>query len=130
MFKLYNREGSKFELLPIINKDGSMGSYSNLNFPFVNNQNSDFLYYNFTFQGLIGNDSFNYQNSITPYKFKGSVFERLVQFDYNKRFKNMDSMEYRVDIYHREIPYIKGKVHPNIDFKLVKMEFITILKGK
>lgn len=111
-----HKNSNYYNSIPFMDKEGFVHNYGKFNLPFVNNNGSDFLYYNFAFNALIGNDSFTYNNSVTPYKFKGNVYQRMIQFDMNYNKHVFGEYIYKVEFYEREQPYINGNVKLGTSF--------------
>lgn len=97
-FSIYKKENNQWVIVPIVSDEGKRLSYQ---FDWIHacNHGSDFLFFANTFLYSCGIESVNYQNSSTPYKLPGTVYQRLIQYDKN-RYSN-DCKEYKVNFYSR-----------------------------
>lgn len=111
-FVLYRQNTkNKLELVPILSPKGKRLSY----WPdplFSENQGIEQIYAN-TMGHITGYDSFTYENSPTPYKFRQRAIHRLIMLDYRATLSK-DSAVYVVQFYERRKPSTSGK--PSWDY--------------
>ena len=107
-FVIYKLKSNNWELVPIMDTNGRKLSYGKDIFH-TSNHGSDFLWLANTFQYAIGQEKIDYTTSLTPYKLPGTVYDRLLRFDFNKYAKS-PTINYKVAFYsiHKE----KGNSNP------------------
>lgn len=96
-FTIYRLNDKEWELVPIMDTNGRKLSYGKDIFHTCNH-GSDFLWLANTFQYAIGQEKLDYSNSLTPYKLPGTVYDRLLRFDFNKYAQRPEN-KYKVDFY-------------------------------
>ncbi|MDI1235321.1 MAG: hypothetical protein PSX81_13650 [bacterium] len=96
-FAIYKHENNNWELVPIMDTTGRKLTYG-IDFFHTCNHGSDFLWLANTFQYAIGQEKMDYTNSLTPYKLPGTVYERLLRFDFNK-YSKLDEKNYKIKFY-------------------------------
>lgn len=92
----YNKSNN-WELVPIMDTSGRKLSYG-WDLLHTCNHGSDFLWLANTFQYAIGQEKVDYSNSLTPYKLPGTVYDRLLRFDFNK-YAHSPETNYKVAFY-------------------------------
>lgn len=96
-FVIYKFKDNQWELVPIMDTNGRKLSYGK-DFLHTCNHGSDFLWLANTFQYAIGQEKLDYTNSLTPYKLPGTVYDRLLRFDFNKYTQSVNA-KYKVAFY-------------------------------
>jgi hypothetical protein len=96
-FVIYKKERDDWKIVPIMDTTGRKLSYTP-DWLHTCNHGSDFLWLANTHAYSIGQEKVDYSNSATPYKLKGTVYQRLIRFDFNK-YAELPLTTYKVCFY-------------------------------
>lgn len=107
-FVIYRLDNNHKQLVRFFDVHGARLTYSGFDPLGLQNHGSDYLYFGNTVQYVLGNDSVSYENSATPYRFKGNAITRLITFDFYRKSLTGPT-RYAVDFYERPFKTENGK---------------------
>lgn len=124
-YVIYRYQNGEPQLVRFFDTKGNRLSYAGWDPLWLNNHGSDYLYFGNTVQYVLGNDTVTYEQSETPYRFKGNSVTRLIAFDYYRQgFTSHES--YKVCFYSRKSKTTGGRVSLNREVELTNVVYFNI----